>query len=203
VVNELSTAVTDSGTSLQVLLDSAGQLIQQANADFPQQSQLIDASKTVLATQQQEAGSITSFSANLALLAAQLRSSDPDLRRLISVAPTAAGQFSGLIQDVGSSAGVLISNLLTTSQVFLGNVNGVRELLVKFPEAVSVGSSVITAKGINVGLSLTFFDPLPCTSGYRGTVRRDADDVTAGQPLNTSAGCVASSTGGEVPGAER
>ncbi|MEO6702770.1 MAG: MlaD family protein [Jatrophihabitantaceae bacterium] len=203
VVNELSTAVQNSGQDLQVLIDSTGQLVHAADLDFPQTGALIDTSATVLATQQQEADSIRSFSSNLALLAAQLRSSDADLRTLISVAPAAAGQFSGLISDVGTSAGVLIANLLTTSQVFLGNSNGLRELLVTLPQAVSVGSSVITDKGINVGLSVTFFDPLPCTAGYRGTVRRTASDLSAGQPLNTAAGCLASAgSGTDVRGSQ-
>ncbi len=200
VVSELSTAVAGSSTDLQKLIDSANQFFQKANVEFPAQSQLIDTSSTVLATQQQEANSIKSFSANLALLAGQLRASDPDLRRLISTVPTAATQFTGLVNDIGGSAGLLIGNLLTTSQVFLGNVNGVRELLVKFPAAVSVGSSAITADGIHVGLALTFFDPLPCTSGYAGTTRRTASDVSAGQPLNTSAGCTNPAPGSEVRG---
>lgn len=203
VIDQLSTAVQDSGRNLQVLLDSAGQLFQAADLDFPQTSALIDTSATVLATQKQESASIESFSSSLALIAAQLKSSDPDLRTLISVAPTAAEQFSGLITDVGTSASVLISNLLTTSQVFLGNTDGVRELLVKLPQAVSVGSSVVNDKGINVGLSVTFFDPLPCTSGYRGTVRRSADDLSAGQPLNTSAGCLSGAgSGTDVRGSQ-
>jgi phospholipid/cholesterol/gamma-HCH transport system substrate-binding protein len=194
VINELSSAVQNSGQSLQVLLDAAGELFPAADKDFTNQAQLIDSSATVLATQQQESASIKSFSANLALIASQLRSSDPDLRKLISTATPAAQQVNGLISDIGSSASVLISNLLTTSQIFLGSVNGVREVLVRLPQAVSIGSTVVTAKGVNVGLSLTFFDPLPCTNGYRGTVRRNADDVSAGQPLNTSAGCLSGSS---------
>jgi len=200
VVDELNTAFAGSSADLQSLLTSADQLTQRADTDFPSQSQLIDSASTVLQTQQQEAGSITSFSANLAALAAQLRTSDPDVRRLIAIAPAAAIQFSGLVRDIGASGGVLLSNLLTTSDVLLGNVAGVRELLVKFPEAVSVGNSVVTDKGVNIGLSLTFFDPLPCTAGYRGTDRRPAGDVSAGQPLNTSAGCVRAASGGEVRG---
>ncbi|HTZ45715.1 MAG TPA: MCE family protein [Jatrophihabitans sp.] len=200
LVDQLSQAVAGSSTDLQTLIGSADQLVQRASADFPQQSQLIDATRTVLATQQQEAGSITSFSSNLALLAHQLRSSDPDLRRLIATAPVAANQVSGLVSDIGDSAGMLIGNLLTVSDLTLANLGGVRELLVTYPQAVSVGSSVITAKGIDVGLSLTFFDPLPCTSGYRGTVRRPASDVSAGQPLNTSAGCTQPAAGSEVRG---
>ena len=201
VVDELSTAVAGTGPSLHLLIDSAGQLFTAADRDFPNQSALIDNSATVLATQQQASESIVSFSRSLSLLAGQLKESDPDLRRLISVAPTAAEQFSGLISDIGTSAGVLISNLLTTSQVILGSADGVRELLVKLPEAVSVGNSVITSQGLHVGLSLTFFDPLPCTAGYRGTTVRPPTDVSAGQPLNTSAGCTAGG-GTEVRGSQ-
>jgi phospholipid/cholesterol/gamma-HCH transport system substrate-binding protein len=88
---------------------------------------------------------------------------------------------------------VTLTNLTTTSQVFLANLNGVRELLVQVPHAVDIGSRVVSPQGANVGLTLTFFNPLPCTTGYQGTVRRSGLDTSAGRPLNTSAGCVTGS----------
>ena len=48
-------------------------------------------------------------------------------------------------------------------------------MLSQLPVAVSIGGSVITPHGLNLGLVPTFFDPLPCTSGYGGT-------ATSGRP---------------------
>ncbi len=62
---------------------------------------------------------------------------------------------------------------------------------------------MITPHGINLGLVPTFFDPLPCTSGYGGTATRGALDTSTGAPLNTAGGCTsAPSTGKDVRGSQ-
>jgi phospholipid/cholesterol/gamma-HCH transport system substrate-binding protein len=85
---------------------------------------------------------------------------------------------------------------LSTSQVVLANKNGLRELFVNLPVAVTDAGAIITPNGINTGLVPTFFDPLPCVSGYGGTALRTGLQ-TAGNPgLNTSAQCDASTSSG-------
>jgi len=200
VVNELTTAFNGSGQKLQVLLDTSSDFFKAAQQNFPDASALIDNAKTVLTTQQNSSEDITKFSQNLAVIGAQLKASDGDIRRVISAAPGAAEQFTGLFEDVGSTLSVLLTNLLTTSQVFLGNVDGLRELFVKLPEVVSVGTSVVTTKGLNVALVPTFFNPLPCTAGYQGTTLRRGTAVTPSPPLNTSASCAQPPAGGELRG---
>src|SRR5882757_2285081 len=203
VVDELDKAFENSGQNLQLLLDSSSEFFKSADANFPQTAELLDNSATVLATQQQSSSDIIAFSRSLALIGDQLKKSDGDIRQVIAAAPPAAQEFTGLFNDVGTNLSVLLTNLLTTSQVFLGNTDGVRELFVKLPEVISVGSSVITPKGANVALIPTFFNPLPCTSGYEGTTVRRGTDVTTGSPLNTSASCqVLPATGVDVRGSQ-
>jgi phospholipid/cholesterol/gamma-HCH transport system substrate-binding protein len=75
------------------------------------------------------------------------------------------------------------------------------ELLSGLPAAIAAGSTVITAKGARVGIALTFFDPLPCTAGYGGTVYRNGLDTSPGPPLNTAARCaLPASSGVDVRG---
>lgn len=203
VVDELDEAFRDSGQKLQLLLDSSSDFFKSADVNFPQTAELLDNSTSVLATQQQSSSSIIAFSRSLALIGDQLKKSDGDINAVIGAAPPAAREFTGLFTDVGTSLSVLLTNLLTTSQVFLGNANGVRELFVKLPEVISVGSSVITSKGANVALLPTFFNPLPCTAGYEGTTTRPGTDVTTGRPLNTAAHCEAPpSSGVDVRGSQ-
>jgi phospholipid/cholesterol/gamma-HCH transport system substrate-binding protein len=193
VVVEMDKAFGESAQNVRRLIDTSREFFQAATHNFPQTALLIDSSATVLKTQLRTASSIREFSRGLKLISGRLASSNPDIRSLLQAAPSAALSAERLIQQIGVPLGVTLTNLTTTSQVFLANVNGVRELLVQVPHAVDIGSRVVTPQGANVGLTLTFFNPLPCTAGYQGTVRRSGLDTSPGRPLNTSAGCVTSS----------
>lgn len=193
VVVEMDKAFGGSAQNVRRLIDTSREFFQAATENFPQTALLIDSSATVLKTQLRTASSIRDFSRGLKLISGRLASSNPDIRSLLQAAPSAALSAERLIQQVGVPLGVTLTNLTTTSQVFLANIKGVRELLVQLPHAVDIGSRVVTPQGANVGLTLTFFNPLPCTAGYQGTVRRSGLDTSPGPPLNTSAGCITSS----------
>jgi phospholipid/cholesterol/gamma-HCH transport system substrate-binding protein len=202
VVDELGNAFQGRGQDLQRLLDSGSELIQAADAANPQTSRLVFDAQTVLRTQRDEGAALLSFARSARLLAGQLGRSDADLRRLISVAPPAATQFSGLLRDLDPSLSVLLANLLTTSDVALTRQAGIQELLVRLPQVTAAGATAINSKGANLGMALTFFSPLPCTRGYGGTTYRNGLDTTAGPPLNTAASCaMPASSGVDVRGA--
>ncbi|SHF82438.1 phospholipid/cholesterol/gamma-HCH transport system substrate-binding protein [Jatrophihabitans endophyticus] len=200
VVDELYLATQGSGQDLQSLITTSKQFFGAADHALPQTIDLITTSKTVLASQQRESQSIKTFGANLARIGAQLRRSDGDIRTVLGRAQSSLAQANALIDDIKGSAHGLLSNLLTTSQVFLANKDGLRELLVKLPVAVTAGGSVITPNGINVGLVPTFFDPLPCTAGYGGTTPRTGLDTTGNPALNLRAGCRAAGSDQVVRG---
>lgn len=202
VVDELDTAFAGSTDNVRRLIRSSKAFVTAAAAHYPQTTMLIDSSATVLRTQRQTSSSIRAFSANLRLIANQLASSDGDVRALLRVTPPAARTAAALVRDVGTPLGVTISNLLTTSQIARANVRGIQELLVQMPRAVSLGNSVVGPEGARVGLTLTFFDPLPCTQGYAATVRRHGLDTGPGQPLNTAAGCTDTSSGTDLHGSQ-
>ena len=201
VVGQFHAAFGGSAQDIRELIASNHAFFATANQNFPQTAALITLSRTVLRTQLASAASIRSFSANLRLLSGQLAASDSDLRQLLADVPPAAQSALRLVREVGAPLGVTINNLTSTAQISRANVRGVQELLIQLPHAVDIGSSAITPRGANVGLALTFFDPLPCTQGYGGTVRRGGLDTSPGAPLNTSAGCTASD-GSDVRGAQ-
>lgn len=194
VVVELDKAFGGSAQNVRRLIDTSRAFFQAATQNFPQTALLIESAAPVLKTQLRTASSIRDFSRGLKQISGQLASSNPDVRSLLQAAPAAALSAQRLIRQVGTPLGVTLSNLTSTSQVFLANVNGVRELLIQVPHAVDIGSRVVTPQGADVGLTLTFFNPLPCTAGYQGTVRRSGLDTSSGLPLNTSAGCITTSS---------
>jgi len=200
LVAELGNAFQGQGPNLQVLLDTSYTLNQAAIQDIPQSSKLIQDGQTVLATQAADSAAIQSFGQSAVLLAGQLDSSDADLRRLIVNTPQAALQLSALLRANNLGLGSVIANLLTTSDVTLTRQAAVQEMLSALPAAIAAGSTVINTHGANFGLALTFFTPIPCTTGY-GTTYRNGLDITPGPPLNTGASCtLPASSGVDVRG---
>jgi phospholipid/cholesterol/gamma-HCH transport system substrate-binding protein len=190
VVHELGTAFIGTGTDLQVLLDSTDAFTRDAIAALPQTVTLIRDGRVVLQTQNEQSSAIISFSRDLALLAAQLRSSDPDLRRLITTAPQFADQASELLRESGTQIGQLLADLLTVSRVTLPRQAALRHLLSVYPVVTGgTDSSVVPADGfVHLGLALNLFDPYACVRGYQGTIRRSGTD-TAPIPVNRDASC--------------
>jgi phospholipid/cholesterol/gamma-HCH transport system substrate-binding protein len=173
-----------------MLLDTSSTLTKAANQDIPQTTRLINDGRTVLATQAAETAAIRSFGASARNLASHFAASNGDLTNLLINGPQAAEQVAGLLQDNNITLGAVIANLLTTSDVTLNRQSNLTEMLSALPAAIAAGNTVITSNGANFGLSLSFFSPLPCTSGnYGKTVVRNGLNTSPAPPLNTSAAC--------------
>jgi len=201
LTNELATGFAGQGSNLQSVVDGNGALVRAAYATLPQTSKLIRDSRTVLETQIAEGDSLDAFGHNALLLARQLAGSNTSLRKLISAGPQAAAQVADLLAESNPSLAVLIANLLTTSEVTLTRGKALDELLSVLPADIAIGSTVINGKGARFGIALTFFSPLPCTTGYGGTVYRNGLDTSPAPPLNSAAGCtLPASSGVDVRG---
>lgn len=182
------------------LLETSKKFADTADKNFLITSGLIKNSATVLSTQQESAESIKSFSTDLNLLAATLADSDADLRALIVNSPAAARSMGRLFDEVGTPLGVLMSNLVSTAQVFGTNAAGVEDAFIRIPEALSIGWAINTSQGMNLGLAQTYFKPWPCTTGYGGTTVRPGLETSGGKPFNTKAGCTSSESDVNVRG---
>jgi phospholipid/cholesterol/gamma-HCH transport system substrate-binding protein len=201
LMNALGAGFANQGSTLAGLVDGQSALVQAANATIPQTKALISDGRLVLATQISEGDALNAFGKNAALLAHRLRQSDSSIGKLLTAGPQAAAQIAGLITDNDPGLGVLIANLLTTSEVTLTRGAALDELLSALPAAVAAGSTVITPKGARFGVALTFFKPMPCTTGYGGTVYRNGLDTTPGPALNKAARCaLPASSGVDVRG---
>lgn len=135
VVDEFGTAFSGRGDDLQVLLDTGSEFIEAADEALPTTTKLITDGETVLRTQNEQGEALKGFASGAAELAAELKGSDADLRRLIAAAPDATEQISGLLRDLDPAFGVVVANLLTTSEVAVTRQRGLEELLVKLPRS--------------------------------------------------------------------
>ncbi|MFE5832041.1 MULTISPECIES: MCE family protein [unclassified Streptomyces] len=196
VVDEFGKAFEGHGDDLQALLDNGSAFVQAADLALPSTTRLINDGEVVLRTQADESRAIRGFATGARDLAAALKGSDADLRRVLTVTPDAAGQVSGLLRDLDPSLGVVLANLLTTSEVAVTRQRGIEELLVKYPAAVSAGATAVDGGKVNFGMAVTFFKPLPCTSGYGGTRYRNGLDLGTAPALNTGAACTGSAAAG-------
>ncbi|MFE2973433.1 MCE family protein [Streptomyces sp. NPDC059258] len=192
VVEEFGAAFEGRGDDLQVLLDTSGDFIEAADDALPVTTRLMADGEQVLRTQAEQGQALKGFARGAKELAAELKGSDADLRRLIATTPDAAVQISGLLRDVDPAFGVVVANLLTTSEVAVTRQRGLEELLVKLPAVAAAGASAVDDDGARFGMSVTFFEPLPCTAGYGGTVYRNGLNTSAGPAVNTAARCTSS-----------
>lgn len=189
VVAELGTAFEGTAGPLQKILATTDAFSADAVQALPQTLDLLRDGRTVLTTQNDTAGSFRNFSADLALLAEQLKTSDPDLRRLLQTAPQASEQITGLLRESGNGLSVLVSDLLTVARIAEPRQAGLRQLLVTYPAFASVGYTVAPGDGTaHLGLVVNNFDPYACTQGYEDTQRRSGNDI-ADTPANADAYC--------------
>ena len=196
VVDEFYQAFNGQGPNLQALMDAQNRFIRAADASITPTSTLIHDGEVAMRTQNQESAALKAFARDARLLAAQLRTSDADLRRLIAVAPQASTEITGLLRDLDPSLSVVIANLLTFSKVTAPRTDGLEELLVRLPGVVSAGSTVVQDGKLRFGMATTFFNPLPCTRGYGGTTYRNGLNLSEGPPLNTEARCAMPASSG-------
>ncbi|MGH3349759.1 MAG: MlaD family protein [Nocardioides sp.] len=178
-----------AGSDVRKLVDTSMQFQKEADQSFLVSASLIRNSGQVLETQEESATSIKAWSNDLSLFSETLADSDRDLRDLIGATPGATQEISLLIKEVGGPLGILMSNLVTPAQIFGTNSAALESTFVTVPEAVSIGWAVNSSKGLRLSLMPSFFNPLPCVSGYQGTDLRAGTDVSKGKPFNTAAGC--------------
>jgi phospholipid/cholesterol/gamma-HCH transport system substrate-binding protein len=189
LVTELGTAFNGRGPDLQALLDSGDRLLARAQQALPETLKLIDNSQTVLKTQLNSGSAIKDWAHNLALIAAQLRSSDPDLNALLSAGPGELDAVRQFLSGNRDDLSLLLSNLTSVNGVLVARLRGLETILLIYPGAIAGGFTVTPGDGTaHFGLVINNDDPPPCIAGYQGTVKRQPSD-TGSTAVNTGARC--------------
>ncbi|MDG3016104.1 MCE family protein [Speluncibacter jeojiensis] len=166
---ELGTAFDGQGQNLQSLVDSVDDLSQAGFDNLPQSSALIADARPVLKTQTQQSSPIEQFSKSLRDITAQLKSSDPDLRRLIDNGMPASDQVGDLVNTSGNDITDLLGNTRTISGVVAERSYAFRGFMAMLPALAAVAPSVTQGNTIRLGLVLETNNPVACTRGYEGS----------------------------------
>lgn len=189
VLDELSVAFADGGEDLGRVIDSTGTLLAAEQSVLEETRRLISDGATVLRTQNDKADSIVAFSRNLRLFAAQLKKSDPDLRRLIANEPRLTTQLSALLRESGPGVSHLIADGLTLSRLAEPRYAAIRQVLITYPAVIRGAFSAVPGDGrAHFGLVVGADHPPPCTKGYESTKRRPGS-ATTDAPVNAAATC--------------
>ena len=197
VITELGKAFNGRGPDLATLLDSSRDLLASATQALPNTIDLIKASGGVLQTQLDESNSLKSFAHSLNLLSQQFKTSDPDIRHLLSTGPTDLQTVQDFVSNNKTDLGVVFADLATIGTVITRHINGLEQILELYPALVAGGGSVINKAGI-AALSLVVNpnvppdcgDPNKGSEGYEGTNIRPPADTSPEAP-NVAAHCTA------------
>lgn len=166
VIGELGTMFRDTGRPLQRMIDGGGRFVTAARENQAATVDLLEQSRTVLRTQQEQGSNIRAFADDLAGVTDTLRRSDSDLRETVEGGQGAARQVDSLLRGVEPTMPVLLSNLVTVNQVVTTRLPAVEQLLVTYPRIISSGFTGTPGDGYG-HVQLQFDgDPAACRKGY-------------------------------------
>ena len=204
-VDELGQAFAGTGEDLQRIIDTGNSFIEEADANFDVTTALIRDSNTVLRTQVAKAGAIRAFARELRLFSGTLAGSDKALRQVIDNGSATADQLRTFLEQYGVDLGELVNNLVTTGEVIVEHLPGIRQILVIYPYVVEGGFTVVSKSpdtgryDAHFGLVLTT-NPV-CHGGYESTDTRPPGDGS-NRPMNEQAGCTEPATESNARGVQ-
>jgi phospholipid/cholesterol/gamma-HCH transport system substrate-binding protein len=182
LLHETFNAFNGSGPELARLLESSRLLVDQANADFPQTSQLIDQVGPFLQAQIRSGNDIRALSDGLARFTSEVRQADPQLRTLLTVVPPAVDQANTAFSGIRPSFPMLAANLANLGRVGVIYHKSIEQLLVVLPALFAAIITAANGEPQDEGAKLDFkvnVDPPPCTTGFipPPLIRTPADET--------------------------
>ncbi len=143
LLHETFNAFNGTGPELARLIESSRLLVDEANADFPQTSQLIDQVGPFLQAQIRSGDDIKALSDGLARFTSQVRNADPQLRTLLNVVPGTVDEANTAFSGIRPSFPMLAANLANLGRVGVIYHKSIEQLLVVLP---ALFAAIITVR---------------------------------------------------------
>ena len=178
---------------LQRIIDTGTSFIHAANANFDTTTALIRDGNTVLRGPDPSARAIRSFAHDLRAVLRHPGRPRPRPAGVIDNGSVTATELRTFLEDNKVDLASLINNLVTTGDVVVKHLPGMRQVLVVYPYVVEGGFTVVSkspATGLydaHFGMVLTH-DPAVCHDGYQSTDTRVPQDGS-NRPMNARAHC--------------
>lgn len=182
LLHEAFIATNGAGPELARLIESARLLVDEANANYPQVSQLIDQAGPFLQAQIRAGGDIKSLADGLARFTWQLRAADPRLRDTLADAPDAIDEANTAFSGMRPSFPALAASLANLGRVGVIYHKSIEQLLVVFPALfaaiITSAGGVPQDEGAKLDFKIDLHDPPPCMTGFLPPplVRSPADE---------------------------
>jgi len=182
LLHETFTAFNGTGPELARLIESARLLVDEANATYPQTSQLIDQVGPFLQAQIRSGDNIKSLSNGLARFTSEVRQADPQLRELLTVVPPATDEANAAFTGIRPSFPMLAANLANLGRVGVIYHKSIEQLLVVLPALFAAIITAANGEPQDEGAKLDFkinIDPPPCNVGFipPPMIRTPADET--------------------------
>lgn len=170
LLRETFKAFNGSGPELARLIQSSRLLVDEANSNYGQTTQLIDQAGPFLDAQIRSGDDIKSLADGLARFTSQVASADPQLRSVLQNAPGAAAAANTTFDGIRPTFPMLAANLANFGRIGVIYRKSLEQALVIFPALmaalITVGGGLPPDEGGKLDFKVDLGDPPPCSTGF-------------------------------------
>jgi phospholipid/cholesterol/gamma-HCH transport system substrate-binding protein len=183
LLRETFKAFNGSGPELSRMIQSSRLLMDEANSNYGQISQLIDQAGPFLDAQIRSGDDIKSLADGLARFTTEVAHADPQLRSVLQTAPGAAQAADTTFEGIRPSFPVLAANLANLGRIGVIYHKSIEQALVIFPALfaalITVAGGLPADEGGKLDFKVDLGDPPPCATGFiPPTLIRSPADTT-------------------------
>jgi phospholipid/cholesterol/gamma-HCH transport system substrate-binding protein len=170
LLKETFKAFNGSGPELSRLIQSSRQLVDEANANYGQTTQLIDQAGPFLDAQIRAGDDIKSSVDGLARFTTELNKADPQLRSVLQTVSGAVAEANTTFAGIRPTFPVLAANLAAFGRIGVIYHKSVEQALVIFPALIAalntVGGGLPFDEGGKLDFKVDLGDAPPCVTGF-------------------------------------
>jgi len=170
LLRETFKAFNGAGPELARLIQSSRLLVDEANNNYGQVSQLIDQAGPFLDAQIRGGDDIKSLADGLARLTGEVANADPQLRTTLQTVPGATEAANETFSGIRPSFPVLAANLANFGRIGVIYNKSLEQALVIFPALMAalntVAGGVPADEGGKLDFKIHLQDPPPCSVGF-------------------------------------
>lgn len=170
LLRETFKAFNGSGPELARLIQSSRLLVDEANANYGQVTQLIDQAGPFLDAQIRSGDDIKSLAEGLARFTGEVANADPQLRSVLQNVPGAAAEADTTFAGIRPTFPVLAANLANFGRIGVIYRKSLEQALVIFPALmaalITVGGGLPADEGGKLDFKISLQDPPPCSTGF-------------------------------------
>jgi phospholipid/cholesterol/gamma-HCH transport system substrate-binding protein len=183
LLRETFKAFNGSGPELARLIQSSRLLVDEANANYGQVTQLIDQAGPFLDAQIRSGDDIKSLAEGLARFTGEVANADPQVRSVLQTVPGAAAEANETFAGIRPTFPVLAANLANFGRIGVIYRKSLEQALVIFPALIgalsTVAGGVPSDEGGKLDFKISLNDPPPCLTGFLPpTMARSPADTT-------------------------